>query len=101
LRSHNVNPESGNNAPEYKQVYGKATLAATVPIKGPGGSPLRKNMTMRKSRIPKKNADDFRLNEKDIEEQKGRNPIMPDRFIVNEQTKLNIEQPDLGKAKYF
>lgn len=101
MRSHNVNPESGNNAPEYKQVYGKATLAATVPIKGPGGSPLRKNMTMRKSRIPKKNADDFRLNEKDIEEQKGRNPIMPDRFIVNEQTKLNIEQPDLGKAKYF
>ncbi len=91
LRSHNVNPESGNNAPEYKQVYGKATMSATIPVKGPSGSPLRKEMTMRKSHIPRTTFEEYRLNENDIEEQKGRNPIMPDKYVVTEGNKLLIE----------
>ncbi len=38
LKSHNVNPETGENIPKYKQVYARAILGATVndltPIEG-------------------------------------------------------------------
>ncbi len=37
LKSHNINPQSGDNKPEYKQVYGRALLGSTVEVKGPGG----------------------------------------------------------------
>ena len=36
LKSHNVNPQSGDNKPEFKQVYGRAMLGATIEVKVPG-----------------------------------------------------------------
>ena len=36
LKSHNINPQSGDNKPEYRQVYGRAMLGATIEVRGPG-----------------------------------------------------------------
>lgn len=36
LLTHNVNPQSGDNRPEYKQVYGRAIMEATIPVRVPG-----------------------------------------------------------------
>ena len=36
LKTHNINPHSGDNHPEYRQVYGRAVRGATVTVNVPG-----------------------------------------------------------------
>lgn len=93
LKTHNVNPESGMNNPQYKQVYGRAVISATAPLKGsPKGSHEKSTIT-RVPHLPRKVRDDIRLKPHELEELKARNPIMPPSY--KDKGLLNIQKPDL------
>lgn len=67
MKTHNVNPHRGPSAPRYKQVYEHADFTSTrKPVIQP--------------QPPRKCKDDFRLSQKELEEIKQRNPLMPERF---------------------
>lgn len=86
LLTHNVNPHSGENCPQYQQVYesahnkafenGKKTL-----------EPYR--------RLP----ESPKISKEEMEELKNRNPIMPD--APSKHLKRNVEQLDLMKEVCF
>jgi hypothetical protein len=85
LKSHNVNPHSGDNRPEYRQIYGHADLAAT---KYPESQP----------EPPRKCKDDIRLSQKQVEELKRRNPLVPEKFRDDSK---KIHKPDLVNSLRF
>jgi len=85
LKSHNVNPHSGANKPEFKQVYTQADFAAT---RYPESQP----------EPPRKCKDDFRLSQNQVDELKRRNPLVPDRFKVESKP---IIKPDLVNSLRF
>lgn len=96
--SHNINPQSGDNKPMYKQVFERAILGANIPTKSTSKSPP-KNKMVRRPILPKKVREDIRLSPSQIEEQKTRNPIMPKKY-ENGPEHIIIEKPDLSKEKY-
>lgn len=99
MLSHNVNPQSGDNKPEYKQVFGRAIIGAHQPVvKGPG---LKKSPTKKERvpHLPKKVREDIRLTPGEVEELKSRNPIMPHSFT--DEGHVNIVKPNLAKEKYL
>jgi len=85
LKSHNVNPHSGANKPEFKQVYTQADFAAT---RYPESQP----------EPPRKCKDDFRLSQNQVDELKRRNPLVPEKF--KEESKPIIK-PDLVNSLRF
>jgi len=85
LKSHNINPHSGGNKPEYQQVYNHADFAAT---RYPDSVP----------EPPRKCKDDFRLSQKQVEELKRRNPLVADKFTDKPK---NIVKPDLVNTLRF
>jgi hypothetical protein len=42
LKTHNINPHSGGNRPEFVQIHGRAMLGGTVQIRGPGSRKAQK-----------------------------------------------------------
>ena len=67
LKTHNVNPHRGPSVPRYKQVFEHADFSSTrKPVIQP--------------EPPRKCKDDFRLSQKQVEDLKKRNPLMPERF---------------------
>ena len=42
LKTHNINPHSGDNKPEYAQVFGRAMVNPKVVVKGAKGSPSKR-----------------------------------------------------------
>lgn len=62
LRTHNVNPQSGDNQPEFKQVYQRAILGAStndmIMSKATGGakskSPSKRTTHVRQPILPRK-----------------------------------------------
>jgi len=85
LKSHNVNPHSGENKPEYKQVYEHADFAAT---RYPESQP----------EPPRKCKDEIRLSQKQVEELKRRNPLVAEKF---RDSSKKIIKPDLVNALRF
>ena len=76
-------------------------LGAQVQIKGAGyQSPKKK--APRQPTLPRKTREDCRLGEHEVNEIKGRNPIMPERIEdgIEGQT-VEIVKPNLTKAKYL
>eukprot|EP00347_Sterkiella_histriomuscorum_P011923 403370574 len=99
LKSHNINPQSGDNKPEYRQVYGRAMLGATIEVRGPGQSPQKK--TVRQPTLPRKVREDIRLTPGQVDEINNRNPIMPQRNTGEGMDHVHIDKPDLAKQKYL
>lgn len=85
LKSHNVNPHSGGNKPQYKQVYEHADFAAT---RYPDPQP----------EPPRKCKDDYRLSQNQVEELKRRNPLVGEKFTEGQKT---IVKPDLVNSLRF
>lgn len=53
LLTHNINPHSGGNKPEFNQVHGRAMLGGTVQIRGPGSrSPKKVPMKFTRKPVP-------------------------------------------------
>jgi len=85
MLSHNINPESGGNIPQYNQTY-----------KGAGMKSFGKGD--RVQHLPRKPAEGARMTENMVKEVKKRNPIMPED---PQKLKTNIVAPNLMKSKYF
>ncbi len=85
MKSHNVNPQSGGNKPEFEQVFSHAEFAAT---RYPDMVP----------EPPRKCKDDFRLSQKQVEDLKKRNPLYPEKFTNKPKT---IVKPDLVNSLRF
>jgi hypothetical protein len=88
LKSHNINPHSGGNQPEYKQVFKTALIAAAQHddiIHLEGKSPIRKKPIVRQPILPRKLLQEEAKNIEQGEQIKAdlnaRNPIMPDKFL--------------------
>ena len=47
LKTHNINPHSGDNKPEHAQVYGRAMVNPKVVIRGSSKSPNKRNSSMK------------------------------------------------------
>ena len=45
--------------------------------------------------------EDIRLTGTEVEEVKTRNPIMPDKYELNDKEHVEIIRPDLTKSKYL
>ena len=65
MLSHNINPESGGNIPQYNQTY-----------KGAGMKTFGKGDRIQ--HLPRKPADGARQTENMIKEENKRNPVMPE-----------------------
>ena len=78
MLSHNINPQSGDNTPFYKQCYGRAVIGAFNPVPKTHSKSPTKNRSLRIPHLPKKVREDIRLTPGQIEEQNARLPIMPE-----------------------
>lgn len=47
LKTHNINPHSGNNKPEYAQVYGRAMVNPKVVVRGSSKSPNKRGSSLK------------------------------------------------------
>jgi hypothetical protein len=85
MKTHNINPHAGDNKPEFKQIYDRADLVAT---RYPDAQP----------EPPRKCKDDFRLSQKQVDDLKRRNPLVPGKFEIQAKT---IVKPDLINSLRF
>lgn len=51
-KTHNINPHSGDNKPEYSQVHGRALLGGTVQVRGPGGRAAKRTASAVRQPVP-------------------------------------------------
>ena len=86
MKTHNINPQSGDNHPEFKQVFTTAIIAAAthdakITQKARSKSPIKKQPIVRQPILPRKLLQDEAKNIEQGEiikqEQINRNPIMP------------------------
>lgn len=86
MKTHNINPHSGGNHPEFKQVFKTAiTAAATheaiIHLDTKSKSPIKKQPIVRQPILPRKllqdEAKNIEMGEEIKQEQIARNPIMP------------------------
>lgn len=82
MLSHNIHPESGDNVPQYHQVYDSAHSKAFE-----NGKTIL-HPTRELPRTP-------RMADADLKELKGRNPVMP--FKPASHLKRNVQKLDLLK----
>jgi hypothetical protein len=59
MKTHNINPQSGDNHPEFKQVFGAAIIAAAthdakINLKAKSKSPIKKQPIVRQPILPRK-----------------------------------------------
>ena len=86
MLSHNINPESGGNDPQFNQTY-----------KGAGMKTFGKGD--RVQHLPRKPADGARMTDNMVKEENKRNPIMPeDPQGIQHHA---IVAPNLLQSRYF
>jgi len=111
MKTHNVNPHSGGNHPEFKQVFGTAiTAAAThdtiihMKNKGKSRSPIKKQPIIRQPILPRKllqeEAKNIEMGEEIKQDQIKRNPIMPEHFEDENDENRNLQSVKINKPNF-
>jgi hypothetical protein len=115
MKTHNINPHSGDNHPEFAQVYAHAMLEPKMIAyknKGKSKSPKKteadtqhSNKLVRKPQPPRQARPKRPLTAKQLEEQRTRNPITQDLLegkhnvpIVKPQIKPDVEVVEAKKT---
>lgn len=96
MKTHNINPHSGGNRPEFSQIHERAMLGGTVQIRAPGSkSPRKKPIKMIRKPIPPRIAPSkHSIPEKEVEENlKKRFPIQAHTFEEAQARELLIVPP--------
>ena len=106
LKTHNINPHSGNNKPEYAQVYGRAMINPKVVVKGGSRSPQRRASTkelqgavpvpqiVRRPQPPRVPELKRPLTGAQLDELQKRLPIAPENYAASTMN-IPIEKPSI------
>lgn len=96
MLTHNINPHSGTNKPEYSQVHGRAMLGGTVQIRGPGSrSPRKAPQKFTRKPLPPRIAPPraYVTEQEQTREEKKRGPIISQTFEEAEARQCLILPP--------
>lgn len=93
MKTHNVNPHSGGNKPEFSQVHGRALLGGTVQIRGPAARTSAKKTKSRKP-VPPRVAPGraLRPSTNEVDPRKTQ-PVLPQTFKEAQARELAILPP--------
>lgn len=109
MKTHNVNPHSGDNQPEFKQVFGSAIIGASthdaiLSIKAKTRSPIKRVPVTRQPILPRKllqdEAKELNMGAEITEQMVKRNPIMPERFSDEQDENKNIQHVKINKPDF-
>lgn len=109
MKTHNVNPQSGDNHPEFRQVFGSAIIAAAthdskITLKAKSKSPIKKQPIVRQPILPRKLLQDEAKNiekgEEIKQDQINRNPIMPQYFLDDKDENKNLQAVKINKPNF-
>lgn len=90
LLTHNINPHSGGNKPEFSQVHGRAMLGGTVQIRGPGSrSPKKVPMKVTRKPVPPRIAPPREFKKKVPEQEQEAE--LKKRFPITSQTFMDAK----------
>lgn len=101
MKTHNINPHSGDNKPEFNQIHGRALLGGTVQIRAPGSRVAKKRpIRMTRHPVPPRVPDPMANKDKKemtkvlakIEGPK-KNDIWPETFVQAKAKQLQILPP--------
>lgn len=96
MKTHNINPHSGGNKPQYSQVHGRALLGGTIQVRAPGSrSPKKKPIKMVRKPIPPRiapNKKQLPMEELD-KDLKERLPTRPQTWKQASAKELEIRPP--------
>ena len=100
MKSHNINPHSGTNRPEFSQVHGRALLGGTVQVRAPGSRVAKKNpIKMTRKPIPPRIAPEktgMPQKEKDKMDNE-RLQVVPQTFEKVQARQLQILPPSFNE----